>query len=226
VTDASRSSAKLVGNSPVAGGWRLLRLQQAALAAEVRPGQRVAVSTAGSRLEGYVSHSRDDWVALLAPPADATAARLPLHAGLDVEGPLGDGWRETVTEQPAVVLASGSGIGAALYMIERLDPPPRLVLLGSGGLPLPFRPLPSSYVIAGLPPPVIAAAPMLEQRRIPSRIADTGGRPGCFEGPVIALFELWLASHPAAGIEVFACLPDESTAELQRHPALRLHVAG
>lgn len=222
--ERQRYPGKLLGNTPVAGDWRLLRLEQADLAGELRPGQRLTVVSGTVRIEAYVNHLASDWLALLVPPAD-TAAHLPAFGEVIIEGPLGIGWRDTHTAAPAVVLAAGAGIAAALALVDRLDSLPQLVLLDSAGLPFPFRPQPSTFIIGGLPPPVIAAAPFLEDRGIPSRLADPHGRPGCFEGSIVDLFRLWLASHPSSGLDVFTCLPAASLTELRQYPMLRLREA-
>lgn len=216
-------AAKLVGNTPVANGWRLLRLTQPELATVVRPGQRLAFAAAGQRLELYVSHcsAAERWLALLAPPGLTATDAIPLQTELLVDGPIGAGWPQPETEAPAVIVGSGSGIGAALFLAERLAPAPRLVLLGSGGIPLPFRPAPSQYLIEGLPPPVIASVPTLEGKGIASRIADPD-RPGCFDGSVLELFRLWQAGHPGVAGDVYICTPEEKIPEL---PGTRLHIA-
>lgn len=219
-----RYQGKLLGNTPVTGGWRLLRLQQAQLQNTLRFGQRLTLLTEATPIEAYLYHIAADWFALLAPPSAATQA-LPLAAStIDIIGPHG-GWPQPRTDAPAVVLASGAGMAAALAFCEQLQPTPRLVLLDSAGLPLPFRPRPSLFVIGGLPPAVIATAPLLENLGVPCRLIDPAGQPGCFEGTLRELFTLWLASHPSSKLEVFSCLPAPTTAELRQYPALRLHDA-
>lgn len=141
-----------------------------------------------------------------------------------------------------LLIGEGAGIGAALFIAERVrelaTPPPRssaphaapltepelappapwrpLVLLGSTGLPFPFRPRPSVIVVPGIPTGVIACMPLLEEWGIASRLASTLDLPGCFEGPVIALADSWLGSlSPAelAEVEIFANGPDPMARE-------------
>jgi len=68
-----------------------------------------------------------------------------------------------------------------------------LVLLGSDQ-PFPFRARPSSIIVAGIPTGVIACMPLLEEWGVPCRLASHVDLPGCFEGPVTALADAWLAS--------------------------------
>jgi dihydroorotate dehydrogenase electron transfer subunit len=84
-----------------------------------------------------------------------------------------------------------------------------LVLLGSDQ-PFPFRARPSSIIVAGIPTGVIACMPLLEEWGVPSRLASHIDLPGCFDGPVTALADAWLASLGPAELgelEVFACGP-------------------
>jgi hypothetical protein len=84
-----------------------------------------------------------------------------------------------------------------------------LVLLGSDQ-PFPFRARPSTIIVAGIPPDVIACMPLLEQWGIPCRLASHSGFPGCFEGSVAALADVWLTSLgplELSEVEIFASGP-------------------
>jgi dihydroorotate dehydrogenase electron transfer subunit len=84
-----------------------------------------------------------------------------------------------------------------------------LILLGSEQ-PFPFRPRPSNIIVAGIPPSVIACMPLLEEWDVPCRLATHAGLPGCFDGPVTALANAWLASLGPAElreVEIFAAGP-------------------
>jgi dihydroorotate dehydrogenase electron transfer subunit len=110
-----------------------------------------------------------------------------------------------------LVIGEAAGIGPAIQFVEqaraqRAVPPWRpLVLLGSAG-PFPFRPRPSVILVPGMPPGVIACMPLLEEWGIASRLASTLDLPGCFEGAVRTLADVWLASlngEELAQVEVF-----------------------
>jgi hypothetical protein len=58
----------------------------------------------------------------------------------------------------------------------------------------PFRPRPSTILVPGMPAGVIASIPVLEEAGIASRLASTAGLPGCHDGTVTELVELWLRS--------------------------------
>lgn len=116
-----------------------------------------------------------------------------------------------------LIIGAGAGIGAAIQLVERARAqrmaagawqPARaaalpwrpLVLLESDD-PFPFRPRPSVIVVPGIPTGVIACMPLLEEWGIASRLASATGAPGCFEGSVTALAEVWLASLPTGELE-------------------------
>ena len=107
-----------------------------------------------------------------------------------------------------LVIGAGAGIGSATQLVEqaRATTPWRpLVLLGSD-TPFPFRPRPSVIVVPGIPTGVIACMPLLEEWGIASRLASTLDLPGCFEGAVTTLADVWLASlndEELAQVEVF-----------------------
>jgi dihydroorotate dehydrogenase electron transfer subunit len=107
-----------------------------------------------------------------------------------------------------LVIGAGAGIGPAIQLVEqaRATTPWRpLVLLGSD-TPFPFRPRPSVIVVPGIPTGVIACMPLLEEWGIASRLASTLDLPGCFEGAVTTLADVWLASlndEELAQVEVF-----------------------
>jgi dihydroorotate dehydrogenase electron transfer subunit len=112
-----------------------------------------------------------------------------------------------------LIIGEGAGLGPALAAAERLrgQPHPPLVLLGcDSNEPFPFRPRPSAILVPGLPPHCIACMPLLEDWGIASRLACAAGLPGCFEGTVAELAEIWLASlgpDELCGIEVLASGP-------------------
>jgi dihydroorotate dehydrogenase electron transfer subunit len=81
-------------------------------------------------------------------------------------------------------------IRAALQ--HRDDEATRLLVLFGAEDTFPFRPRPSTILVPDMPPGVIASIPALEEVGIASRLASTASLPGCYDGAVTDLAELWL----------------------------------
>jgi dihydroorotate dehydrogenase electron transfer subunit len=118
------------------------------------------------------------------------------------------------TERPRTLLIGDEvGIASVLFLAERLREPfsgvtwKPLVLMGSESL-FPFRSRPSSIIVSGIPPFVIACMPLLEEWGVPNRLASKADFPGCFEGLVSELADAWLGSLRCvelAEVEIFSC---------------------
>lgn len=221
---------KLLGNSAVVNGWRLLRLAWED-AARVGPGRFVNLALPEQAVSLPVHYvSEQAWLALLAPPCLAPALS-HLSPGAELAATLAEGpGFEPIEHEalekaaaPLVLVGSDLGVPAVLFLAEQLPADPHLVLLG-GAEPPPFRPVPSTFMLEGLPSHAIAAAPALEAGGIPSRIASTQDRPGCFEGSVVELLSIWLASQPRRTFTIFACADEREIARLREVAAAGEHV--
>ena len=163
--------------------------------------------------------------------ADATAGTIDIlykvvGAGLDklsrqrvgtrlsLLGPIGRGFTASADRPRSLLIGGGVGIPPMIFLADALrrrtdarwQP---LVLMGSE-IPFPFRARPSTLLIPAMPAGVIAGMPLLEDWGVPSRLASLAGFPGCFEGYVTALAEVWLATlEPQALAEtaIYACGP-------------------
>ena len=163
--------------------------------------------------------------------ADATAGTIDIlykvvGAGLDklsrqrvgtrlsLLGPIGRGFTASADRPRSLLIGGGVGIPPMIFLADvlrrrtdaRWQP---LVLMGSE-IPFPFRARPSTLLIPAMPAGVIAGMPLLEDWGMPSRLASLAGFPGCFEGYVTALAEVWLATlEPQALAEtaIYACGP-------------------
>lgn len=106
-----------------------------------------------------------------------------------------------------LLIGSDSGYSALIRAATELqqadERSPLLVLFGATDT-FPFRPRPSTILVPGMLEGVIACVPALEEFGIASRLASTAGLPGCYDGTVSALAELWLQSlEPAARTEMY-----------------------
>jgi dihydroorotate dehydrogenase electron transfer subunit len=94
-----------------------------------------------------------------------------------------------------IVTAAGysSLVATALRLQRERQMSQLLVFFGADDV-FPFRPRPSTILVPGMPAGVIASIPALEELGIASRLASTTGLPGCHDGTVVELAELWLRS--------------------------------
>ena len=150
----------------------------------------------------------------------------------------------TLTIHPSrprlLLIGEGAGIGPTLFVAERVRelvkpashadalvspagvPWRPLVLLGSTGLPFPFRPRPSVIVVPGIPTGVIACMPLLEEWGVASRLASTLDLPGCFEGPVTALADAWLSTLTSSELTEVEIFPNGPASTVQEATELAI----
>lgn len=167
------------------------------------------------------------WIEILykiVGPGLAALARRRVGDSLSVLGPIGRGFTLEPTRPRPLLIGGGVGIPPMVFLAEALLGDRRaawkpLVLMGSE-IPFPFQSRPSTILVPGIPPGVIAAMPLLDGWGLPSRLASRSGFPGCFDGYVTDLAAAWLESLDAdarAEVEIFACGPTpmlEPTARL------------
>jgi dihydroorotate dehydrogenase electron transfer subunit len=138
-------------------------------------------------------------------------------------GPIGRGFEPSPERPRPLLVGGGVGIPPMIFLAETLWRDHRdwdaLVLMGSE-IPFPFEPVPSALVTEWLQEKAMHAMPLLEDWRIPSRLASGAGLPGAYRGNVAELARLWLAAQPPdelRQVEVFTCGP---TAMLEAIAAL------
>ena len=202
------------------GHQHVIKLRAPEIARRARPGAFVHLRCAPSRaMRRPMSIMRADPQAgtldiLFKAHGVGTAELAERKVGdrLQVLGPIGVPFKLEGYRRRPLLIGGGVGLPPMVYLAEhlrRLSGLLPLVLLGSE-VPFPFTTRPSKILVGGLPAPVIAAMPLLEDWGIPSRLASSQGYPGCYEGHVTALADDWLAAlHESARdeVEIFACGP-------------------
>lgn len=132
---------------------------------------------------------------------------------MSLMGPIGNGFRPSQERPRTLLIGGGVGIPPMIFLAETLwqqeHPWQPLVLMGSE-IPFPFDAMPSRIVTEWLDDAVISAMPLLEEWRIPSRLASLSPFAGTFRGHVTELARRWLESQTQESLrqcEVFACGP-------------------
>lgn len=140
-------------------------------------------------------------------------------------GPIGRGFVPSPARPRPLLIGGGVGIPPMIFLAETLWREHRdwqaLVLMGSE-IPFPFKPVRSEIVTEWLRDKAMHAMPLLEDWRIPSRLASGAGLPGTYKGNVTELARIWLeaqARETLGEVEVFTCGPKpmlEAVAALAR----------
>lgn len=217
----SLESARILSHQGFEGAQYVLRLHSPRIAARARPGSFAHLRCAEHLpMRRPLSIMRVDasagWIELLykvvGSGTEALSTRLPGES-LSVLGPIGQGF-EAHPERPRVLaIGGGVGIPPMVFLAEELARSggawKPLVLMGSE-VPFPFRTRPSHILVPGVPAPVIACLPLLDDLGVPSRLASRSEFAGCFDGFVTELAHYWLSalsSGERAEVEIFACGP-------------------
>lgn len=234
---------RLLRKEPFAGEQFILRIEAPKCAASATPGSFVHLTCDPDiPLRRPLSIMRADpaagWIDVLFKVVGAGLAALGARKvgdTLSVLGPIGHGFAPHPARPLTLLIGGGVGIPPMMFLAERLivredarwQP---LVLMGSE-IPFPFATRPSTILVPGMPPGVIASMPSLEALGVPSRLASKSGFPGCYDGFITELADAWLAAQPKAGlaeVEIFACGPTPmlaATAQLARRYGLPCQVS-
>jgi dihydroorotate dehydrogenase electron transfer subunit len=153
---------------------------------------------------------------------------------LSVIGPIGHGFTPSPERPKTLLIGGGVGIPPMVFLAETLKDSSTawqpLVLMGSE-IPFPFELKKSAIVSDWLPDQICSTMPLLEEWRVPARLASLSGFDGVYRGYVTDLAREWLGSldkEELAETEVFACGPVamlQAVAALAREFALPCQVA-
>jgi dihydroorotate dehydrogenase electron transfer subunit len=133
--------------------------------------------------------------------------------GMSLVGPIGKGFEPSKSRPRALLVGGGVGIPPMIFLAERMRTDSfdwqALVLMGSE-IPFPFEPGRSMIATDWLGKEFGAAMPLMEDWRIPSRLASLSDANGVFRGYVSDLARKWLEVQTDADLaqtEIFTCGP-------------------
>ncbi|MCG6966323.1 MAG: dihydroorotate dehydrogenase electron transfer subunit [Chromatiaceae bacterium] len=209
--------AEILSHEPHAGEQYVMRVRAPGCARRARPGQFAHLTVDPQRpMRRPISIMRasaaDGWVDFLYKAVgDGTRLLAARRRGeqISVLGPIGVAFE--IRERRPLLIGGGVGMPPMIFIAESLrysDSKP-FVVLGSE-VPFPFTARPSQFPLPGLPDGVIAAMPLLEDWKIPSRLASLQGYAGCHQGYVTDLARYWLdglSDRERAEVGVYACGP-------------------
>jgi len=224
--------AKILSHEAHPGEQYVMRVQAPGCAPRNRPGQfahrpmRRPISIMRvSPEQGWV-----DFLYKVVGEGTALLAQRQVGESLSLMGPIGVPFE--VREKRPLLIGGGVGMPPMIAIAEALkgsDKTP-FAILGSE-VPFPFRQVPSTIVLPGMPEGVIGAMPLLEDWGIASRLASLQGYPGCFEGYVTDLARHWLDALDEATrrqVGIYSCGPHpmlEAVVKLAREYGLPVQVS-
>lgn len=238
----SVENATVLNHTSHPGHQYHLRLRAPSIAAGARPGTFVHLRCDPALpMRRPMSIMRADpkagWIEILYK-AHGHGTRLLANrkAGEEISmiGPIGVPFKLGNYRRRPLLIGGGVGIPPMVFLAEHLRTSKAelrpLVCMGSE-VPFPFHPRPSQMLVPGVPEGTIAAMPLLEDWKIPSRLASCQGFAGCFDGLVTDLARHWLAALPDGermDVEIFSCGPTpmlEAVARLAREFQLPCQVS-
>ena len=213
-------TAQILSHQPCAGEQYVLRVQAPECAADARPGQfahlacdpLLAMRRPISIMRADPQQGWVDFLYKVVGQGTALLAQRKTGESISLLGPIGQPFKPDPSRPRTLLLGGGVGMPPMIFLAERLKQDSAwqpLVLLGSE-VPFPFSQRPSQIMIPGIPEGVIGAMPLLEDWRIPSRLASLQGYPGCYDGYITGLARCWLDSldeQQRSAVEIFACGP-------------------
>lgn len=132
---------------------------------------------------------------------------------MSLVGPIGTGFAPAKSRPRTLLIGGGVGIPPMIFLAEQLRHDKfdwkTLVLMGSE-IPFPFELGTSAIATEWLGKEFVSAMPLMEDWRIPSRLASMSGIKGAFRGYVSDLARVWLETQTAeelAQTEIFSCGP-------------------
>jgi dihydroorotate dehydrogenase electron transfer subunit len=132
---------------------------------------------------------------------------------MSVVGPIGKGFEPSRSRPRALLVGGGVGIPPMVFLAERLQADSfawqTLVLMGSE-IPFPFELGQSVIATEWLGKEFGAAMPLMEDWRVPCRLASLAAVDGVFRGYVSDLARKWLEVQTDADLaqtEIFTCGP-------------------
>ena len=135
---------------------------------------------------------------------------------INLIGPIGKPFELHPKKSRPLLIGGGVGMPPMVFIADTIHNSIQssseyrpFVILGSEA-PFPFTATPSQMMIPGIPDGVIGSMPLLEDWKIPNRLASLQGYAGTHNGYVTDLARHWLDSledEELAQVEIFSCGP-------------------
>lgn len=214
--------AEVLSHTAYTGEQYVLRVRAPKCAAKAQPGSFVHISCDPALpMRRPMSIMRvsppDGWVEMLYKAigeGTRLLARRKVGEVLSIMGPIGKPFTLNPDRPRPLLIGGGVGIPPMVFIADALrknrdaDWKP-FVIMGSE-VPFPFKVQPSQFMVPGMPDGVIGGMPLMDDWKIPSRLASMQGYSGCFDGYVTDLARHWLDALDDAQrteVEIYSCGP-------------------
>jgi dihydroorotate dehydrogenase electron transfer subunit len=204
-----------------AGNQHIIRVVAPAAAARATPGSFAHVTcdpTIPMRRPLSIMRADPDagWLEFLYKPVGAGLAKLTrrkVGERLSILAPIGHGFALDPARPRVVAIGGGVGIPPMVFLAEVLRQSARfeLVVLMGSELPFPFTLVASTLDVGVALPGASHGLELLEQWRVPSRLASNAGISGAYAGYVTELARSVLAERNEAALsatQIVACGPE------------------
>ncbi len=201
----------------------ILRLQAANCASRAAPGSFVHLQCdVDIQMRRPLSIMRADaesgWIEVLYKPIGAGLSALAKASPgehLSILGPIGNGFDPDPERPIAALIGGGVGIPPLIFLAERLCDDAghefKPVAFFGSEIPFPFDLRDSTIKLDAGPKAPATAIGLLEDWKIPSRLASAAGIEGCYRGFVTDLAREWLTGlggRTLAQVTLYACGPE------------------
>ena len=214
--------AEVLSHTAHAGEQYILRVRAPKCAARALPGSFVHISCDPALpMRRPMSIMRvspqDGWVEMLYKAIGEGTRLLAMRKVgeiLSMMGPIGKPFTLNPDKPRPLLIGGGVGIPPMVFIADALRKNrdahwKPFVIMGSE-VPFPFKVQPSQFVVPGMPDGVIGGMPLMDDWKIPSRLASMQGYAGCFEGYVTDLARHWLDTlddTQKSEVEIYSCGP-------------------
>ncbi len=213
--------ARVLAHQTLPAAQYLLRLHAPECAKTVQPGNFIHLSCNHEKYSlkrpfSVLRSSKDEgWIEVLykvVGTGTEQLSKIKTDDTLHCMGPIGNSFALSEGTKRPLLLGGGVGIPPILFFAQQLKKHHSMtpiVIMGSE-IPFPFKVQPSKILLAAMPSDTIAAMTLLEDLQIPSRLTSKQNYPGCFDGYIHELANIWLENltdNERSEIEIFACGP-------------------
>lgn len=214
--------AEVLSHTAHAGDQHVLRVHAPKCAAKAEPGSFVHISCDPALpMRRPMSIMRvapqEGWIEMLYKAIGEGTRLLAMRKVgevISVMGPIGKPFKLDPERPRPLLIGGGVGIPPMVFIADALrknkDAQWKSFVIMGSEVPFPFKVQPSQFMVPGMPDGVIGGMPLMDDWKIPSRLASMQGYSGCFDGYVTDLARHWLDAlddSQRSEVGIYSCGP-------------------